>query len=189
MMNNVASVKLSAEQAMQKAIEALEINLAKLRTGRAHPSLVEQLRVMQYDNKEVPLNHVASVTVADARTLLITPWDKTMLSAIEKAIIKSDLGLNPVTAGNVMRVPLAPLTAERRGEMNKLVKKEAEAACVSIRNHRRDANSQFKEALKKKLITEDEERRGQETIQKLTDEAIAEVAKIVNQKEKELMQV
>ncbi len=136
-MNTTESIKLSAEQGMQKAIEALELSLSKLRTGRAHPSLLEQLRISQYD-KEVPLNHVASITVADARTLVVTPWDKTLISAIEKAIIKSDLGLNPVTAGNIIRVPLPPLTEERRREMNKIVKKEAEDARVSIRNHRRD---------------------------------------------------
>jgi ribosome recycling factor len=174
---NIESVKLTAEQSMQKAIEALEMNLSKLRTGRAHPSLLEQLRVSQYD-KEVPLNHVASITVADARTLLITPWNKAEIPAIEKAIRNSSLGLNPVTAGNVIRVPLAAL-----------VKKEAEDARVSIRNHRRDANNHFKELLKKKLITEDEERRAQEMIQKITDHAIAEVEKVASIKEKELMQV
>ena len=185
---SIAAVKLAAEQAMQKGLEALEISLAKLRTGRAHPSLLEQLPVVQYD-KEVPLNHVASINVADARTLLVTPWNKADIPAIEKAIRKSDLGLNPVTAGNVIRVPLAALTEERRREMNKLVKKEAEAACISIRNHRRDANNQCKDLLKKKLITEDEERRAQEAIQKITDHAITEVDKVAKSKEKELMQV
>lgn len=185
---SIDSIKLAAEQGMQKAIEALEFNLAKLRTGRAHPSLLEQLRVPQYD-KEVPLNHVASITVADARTLVVTPWDKSLMAAIEKAIRKSDLGLNPVTAGNVMRVPLAALTEDRRREMSKLVKKEAEAACVSIRNHRRDANNQFKDLIKKKIITEDEERRAQDMIQKVTDRAITEVEKVADLKEKELMQV
>jgi ribosome recycling factor len=187
-MNTLESVKLTAEQGMQKAIEALESSLSKLRTGRAHPSLLEQLRVVQYD-KEVPLNHLASITVADARTLVVTPWDKTLIPAIEKAIITSNLGLNPVTAGNVMRVPLAALTEEGRREMNKLVKKEAEDARVSIRNHRRDANNQSKDLIKKKLITEDEERRVQETIQKITDRAISTIEKIVNSKEKELMQI
>ncbi|MES2998827.1 MAG: ribosome recycling factor [Pseudomonadota bacterium] len=187
-MNTTESIKLSAEQGMQKAIEALELSLSKLRTGRAHPSLLEQLRISQYD-KEVPLNHVASITVADARTLVVTPWDKTLISAIEKAIIKSDLGLNPVTAGNIIRVPLPPLTEERRREMNKIVKKEAEDARVSIRNHRRDANNQFKELIKKKLMTEDEERRSQEMIQRITDHAITEIEKVANSKEKELMQV
>ncbi len=187
-MSTIDAIKLMTEQGMQKAIEALESSLAKLRTGRAHPSLLEQLRVAQYD-KEVPLNHVASITVADARTLSITPWSKADIPAIEKAIRNSDLGLNPVTAGNVIRVPLAALTEERRREMNKIVKKEAEDARVSIRNHRRDANNQLKELTKKKLITEDEERRTQDAIQKMTDHAIANVEKVANMKEKELMQV
>lgn len=185
---HIDSIKLAAEQGMQKAIEALEINLAKLRTGRAHPSLLEQLRVPQYD-KEVPLNHVASITVADARTLMVTPWDKSLIAVIEKAIRKSDLGLNPVTAGNVMRVPLAALTEDRRREMSKLVKKEAEAACVSVRNYRRDANNQFKDLIKKKIITDDEEHRAQDTIQKITDRAIIEIEKMAAIKEKELMQI
>jgi ribosome recycling factor len=185
---SIESIKLTSEQGMQRALEALEVSLSKLRTGRAHPSLLEQIRVSQYA-KEVPLNHVASIATADARTLLVTPWDKTLIPAIEKAIIGADLGLNPVTSGNVLRVPLAPLTEERRREMNKLVKKEAEDARVSIRNQRRDANSQFKELIKKKLITEDEERRAQEMIQKITDHAIDNVEKIANAKEKELMQI
>jgi ribosome recycling factor len=185
---SIESIKLAAEQSMQKAIEALENNLAKLRTGRAHPNLLEQLRVLQY-GKEVALNQVSSITVTDARTLLVTPWDKSLIPSIEKVIITAGLGLNPVTAGNVIRVPLAPLTEERRKEMNKLVKKEAEDARVSIRNHRRDANNRCKELLKKKLITEDEERRAQETIQKITDHAIIDVEKIANHKEKELLQV
>jgi len=187
-MSTTAAIKLTTEQGMKKTIEALELSLAKLRTGRAHPSLVEHLRVSQYD-KEVPLNHVASITIADARTLVVTPWDKTLISAIEKAIINSDLGLNPVTAGNVMRIPLAALTEDRRREMSKLVKKAAEEARISIRNHRRDANSQCKELIKKKLITEDEEHRAQEMMQKITDHAIAEVEKIASSKEKELMQI
>ncbi|MES2141451.1 MAG: ribosome recycling factor [Pseudomonadota bacterium] len=187
-MSTIGSIKLTAEQGMQKAIESLELSLSKLRTGRAHPSLLEQLRVSQYD-KEVPLNHVASITVADARTLSITPWNKAEIPAIEKAIRNSGLGLNPVTAGNIIRVPLAALTEERRREMNKLVKKEAEDARVSIRNYRRDANNQFKELTKKKLTTEDEERRAQDAIQKMTDHAIANVEKVANMKEKELMQV
>ena len=134
----IGTIKLTTDQGMQKALVALKTNLAKLRTGRAHPSLLEQLRVPQY-GKEVALNHVASITVADARTLLVTPWDKTSIPVIEKAIIQSNLGLNPVTAGNVIRVPLAMLTEERRRDMSKLVKQEAEDARVSIRNYRQDA--------------------------------------------------
>lgn len=184
----IGKIKLATDQGMQKALEALKVNLAKLRTGRAHPSLLEQLRVTQYD-KEVPLNHVASITIADARTLLVTPWEKASIPTIEKAIIQSNLGLNPVTAGNVIRVPLAALTEERRRDMSKLVKQEAEDARVSIRNYRQDANHQFKELIKKKLITEDEERRAKEMIQKMTDGAISEVEKIAKSKEEELMQI
>ena len=184
----IGTIKLTTDQGMQKALVALKTNLAKLRTGRAHPSLLEQLRVPQY-GKEVALNHVASITVADARTLLVTPWDKTSIPVIEKAIIQSNLGLNPVTAGNVIRVPLAMLTEERRRDMSKLVKQEAEDARVSIRNYRQDANHKCKELVKKKLMTEDEERRAKEIIQKMTDQAISEVEKIAKTKEEELMQV
>lgn len=185
----IGPIKLTTEQGMQKALEALKINLAKLRTGRAHPSLLEQLRITQYGGKEVPLNHVASITVADARTLLVTPWEKSSIPTIEKAIIQSNLGLNPLTAGNVIRVPLAMLTEERRRDMSKLVKQEAEDARVSIRNYRQDANQQLKELIKKKLITEDEERRAKDMIQKMTDQNIAEVEKIAKTKEEELMQI
>ncbi len=187
-MGTIQSIKSTAEQGMQKVLESLAFSLVKLRTGRAHPSLIEQLRVSQYD-KEVPLNQVASITVSDARTLVVTPWDKTLVSAIEKAIINADLGLNPVTAGNAMRIPLAALTEESRWKMIKLVQKEAEHACVSIRTYRRDANNQYKELLKKKLITEDEEHRAQEMIQKITDHAIANVEKVASNKEKELTQI
>lgn len=185
----IGPIKLTTEQGMQKALEALKINLGKLRTGRAHPSLLEQLRVPQYGAKEVPLNHVASVTVADARTLLVTPWDKSSIPTIEKAIIQSNLGLNPVTAGNVIRVPLPMLTEERRRDMSKLVKQEAEDARVSIRNYRQDANHQLKELVKKKLITEDEERRARDQIQKMTDQNSVEIEKIAKTKEEELMQI
>ncbi|EDP45992.1 ribosome recycling factor [Rickettsiella grylli] len=185
----IGSIKLTTEQGMQKALEALKANLAKLRTGRAHPSLLEQLRVPQYGGKEVPLNHVASITVADARTLLVTPWEKSLIPLIEKTILQSHLGLNPLTAGNVIRVPLALLTEERRRDMSKLVKKEAEDARVSIRNYRQDANHQLKNLVKKKLITEDEERRAKEMIQKMTDRSIVEVEKIAKVKEEELMHI
>jgi ribosome recycling factor len=185
----IASIKLITEQGMKKALEALKANLAKLRTGRAHPSLLDPLRIRQIDGKEVPLNHVASVTVADARTLLVTPWEKASIPIIEKAIIQSNLGLNPLTAGNVIRVPLAMLTEERRRDMSKLVKQEAEDARVSVRNYRQDANQQLKELIKKKLITEDEERRAKEMIQKITDQNISEVEKLAKTKEEELMQI
>lgn len=185
----IGTIKLTTEQGMQKALEALKANLAKLRTGRAHPSLLEQLRVPQYGGKEVPLNHVASITVADARTLLVTPWEKSLIPLIEKTILQSHLGLNPLTAGNVIRVPLALLTEERRRDMSKLVKQEAEDARVSIRNYRQDANHQLKNLVKKKLITEDEERRAKEMIQKMTDRNIVEVEKIAKVKEEELMHI
>lgn len=185
----IGPIKLTTEQGMKKALDALKVNLAKLRTGRAHPSLLDQLRVPQYGGKEVPLNYMASITVADARTLLVTPWEKSSIPTIEKAIIQSNLGLNPLTAGNVIRVPLAMLTEERRRDMSKLVKQEAEDARVSIRNYRQDANHQLKELVKKKLITEDEERRAKDMIQKMTDHNIAEVEKIAKTKEEELMQI
>lgn len=184
----IEPIKATAESRMKKSIEALQTELAKLRTGRAHPSLLDQIRVPYYGN-DVPLSQVASITVGDARTLVVTPWEKTVTQAIEKAIMISDLGLNPASSGNVIRVPLPPLTEERRKDMTKLVKNQAEEARVSVRNARRDANNQFKDLLKKKEIGEDEEHRAQDLIQKLTDKYIAEVEKIVQVKEKELMEV
>lgn len=182
------ALKEAAESRMKKAIDALQNELSKLRTGRAHPSLLEHIRVNYYGN-EVPLSQVASVTSSDARTLLVTPWEKPLLPIIEKAIMTADLGLNPASSGNNIRVPLPPLTEERRKDLAKLVKNEAENARVSIRNARRDANNQLKEALKKKEISEDDERRVQDTIQKLTDKYVAEVDRVASGKEKELMEV
>jgi len=184
----VDSIKNSAESRMKKCIEVLQNELAKLRTGRAHPSLLDHVRVKYYDN-EVPLNQVANVTVSDARNLMITPWEKNMVQAIEKAIMTADLGLNPATSGSNIRVPMPPLTEERRKEMAKLVKNEAENARVAIRNLRRDANNQFKDILKKKEISEDDERRAQDAVQKLTDKYIADVDRLAAQKEKELMEI
>lgn len=182
------SIKTAAESKMKKAIEALQNELAKLRTGRAHPSLLDHVRVKYYDN-EVPLNQVSNITVSDARSLTITPWEKSLVPAIEKAIMTADLGLNPATTGNVIRVPMPPLTEERRKEMAKLVRNEAENSRVSIRNLRRDANNTLKELLKKKEMSEDDERRAQDAIQKLTDKYIADVDKLAAAKEKELMEV
>lgn len=182
------TIKDTGESRMKKAIEAFQNELTKLRTGRASASLLDHLRVANYGN-EVPINQVATISVSDARTLLITPWEKTMVQAIEKAIMTSDLGLNPVTAGTAIRVPLPPLNEERRKELAKLVKGEAENARVSIRNARRDANNQLKELLKKKEISEDDERRSQDSIQKVTDKYIAEVDQIAAHKEKELMEI
>lgn len=182
------TIQQDAENRMKKSVETLSHNLAKLRTGRAHPSILESILVVFYGNP-TPLNQVANVTIEDARTLTVTPWDKSMVQAIDKAIRSSDLGLNPATAGTVIRVPLPPLTEERRRELVKHVKSDAEDARVAVRNIRRDANNQVKDLLKSKKITEDEERRNEDTIQKLTDRCIAEIDKLVAIKEAELMQV
>ncbi len=177
-----------AENRMKKSVETLSHQLAKLRTGRAHPSLLEGILVLYYGNP-TPLNQVANITVEDARTLTVTPWEKTMAQAIDKAIRTSDLGLNPATAGTVIRVPLPPLTEERRRDLVKHVKHEAEEARVAVRNIRRDANQEVKQLLKAKSITEDEERRSEEVIQKLTDRFINEIEKLAAAKETELMHV
>jgi ribosome recycling factor len=181
-------IKQAAQQRMSKTIESLKADLAKLRTGRAHPSLLEHIQVSYYGN-DSPLSQVATVSVQDARTLAITPWEKSMVEPIEKAILNSDLGLNPTTAGQTIRVPLPPLTEERRKEMTKLVRAEGENAKVAIRNIRRDANADVKDLLKEKSITEDEERRAQDDIQKITDKFIAQVDDALSAKEKELMEV
>lgn len=177
-----------AKVRMGKSVEALKHEMAKIRTGRAHPSLLDHITV-EYYGSEVPLNQVANVTVEDARTLVVTPWEKQMVPVIEKAIMASDLGLNPATAGTVMRIPLPPLTEERRKDMIRIVRQEAEGARVAIRNIRRDANNDFKQLLKEKEISEDEERRAQEVIQKLTDQFIEQVEQVLQEKEKELMEI
>lgn len=179
--------KRTAER-MQKSIESLKHEFAKIRTGRAHPSLLEHIRVSYYGN-EVPLTQVANVAVEDARSLAVTPWERNMVQAVEKAIMASDLGLNPSTAGTVIRVPLPPLTEERRRDLIKVVRHEAENGRVAIRNIRRDANNELKAALKEKLISEDEDRRSQEQIQKTTDQFIKEVDKLLEQKEADLLAV
>ncbi len=177
-----------SETRMQKSIETLKFSMSKLRTGRAHPSLLEHIRVDYYGTPTL-LNQVANVTVGDARTLVITAWEKRMVPVIEKAIMTADLGLNPATAGEVIRVPLPALTEERRKDLTKIVRTEAETARVSIRNVRRDANNALKELLKKKEMTEDEERRLTDAVQKLTDKFSAEVDQLVTAKEKDLMAV
>lgn len=177
-----------AKERMGKSVESLKGDLTKIRTGRAHPSLLEHIQVPYYGTP-TPLKQVANVAVEDARTLTVTPWEKDLIGAIEKAILESDLGLNPNTAGTVMRIPLPPLTEERRRDMTKLVRAEGERAKVAIRNIRRDANSDFKDLVKEKEISEDDERRAQEGIQKLTDQFIADVDKVVGEKEKELMEI
>lgn len=180
--------KETAKTRMQKGLQAFKSELMKIRTGRAHPSLLDHIKVSYYGS-DMPLSQVASVAVADPRTLAITPWDKSMVQPIEKAIIQSDLGLNPATAGTVIRVPLPPLTEERRRELTKIVHQAAESARIEIRNIRRDANSEMKELLKEKMIGEDEEHHAEVEIQKLTDQHIAEVDKSAEMKEKELMEV
>lgn len=177
-----------ANQRMDKTMETMRHDLAKIRTGRAHPSLLEHIHVSYYGT-EVPLNQAANINVQDARTLSITPWDKSMVQEIEKAILNSDLGLNPVTAGEVIRVPLPQLTEDRRKELIKVVRSEAEKARVAIRNIRRDANTHFKNAVKQKEITEDEEHHAEEQIQKITDKHIADIDKMLEDKEAELMEV
>lgn len=181
-------VKKDVEAKMKKSLDALQSEFTKLRTGRAHPSLLDHVRVSYYGN-ETPLNQVAAIAVADARTLMITPWEKNMTAAIEKAILTAELGLNPISAGTVIRVPMPPLSEERRKDMIKVARAEAENGRVSIRNVRRDANNALKEQIKKKLITEDDERRAQDEIQKITDKFIKEVDKLLANKEADLMEV
>ena len=181
-------LRKDAVQRMQKCVAAFQADLKKLRTGRAHPSLVEHMKV-DYYGTDTPLNQLANISIEDARTLTITPWDKAAVQAIEKAIFKSDLGLTPMTAGTVIRVPLPPLTEERRRDMVKLLKSEAENARVAIRGVRRDVLADVKEALKEKMITQDDDKRAQDDIQKLTDKYVAEVEQTLAAKEKEVMQV
>lgn len=176
------------EQRMNKSVDALKHELGAIRTGRAHTSLLEHIKVSYYGS-EVPLNQVANITVQDARTLGISAWDKKAVPSIEKAILNSDLGLNPITAGEVIRVPLPPLNEERRKELIKVVRAEGEKARVAIRNIRRDAIHAFKEMIKDKTIAQDEERRSEDKIQKMTDAHIASVDRILEAKEKEIMEV
>lgn len=184
----INEIKQEAEQRMQKSLESLSQALSKVRTGRAHPSILAGIKV-DYYGQATPLNQVASVTVSDPRTLTVTAFDKTMVQAIDKAIQTSDLGLNPATAGQVIRVPLPPLTEERRIALVKQVKSEGENTKVSIRNIRRDANNDVKDLLKSKEISEDDDRRSQEEIQKITDNYIKKVDEVLSDKEKDLMQV
>ncbi len=183
----IEDLKKDAEIRMGKSIESLKGDLTKLRTGRAHPSLLEHITV-EYYGSEVPLSQVANIGLADSRTLTVTPWEKPMVQAIEKAIMSSNMGLNPVTAGEVIRVPLPPLTEERRKDMIRVVRSEGEAAKVAIRNIRRDVLGDIKTLLKEKEITEDDERRAQDEIQKITDKYTAMVDKLLEEKEKDLME-
>ncbi len=184
----IDDIHQDASKRMQKSLQSLNKELTKIRTGRAHPGLLDQIVVSYYGN-EVPLVQAANVAVEDSRTLTVTPWEKSMVAAIEKAILTSDLGLNPVTSGSVIRVPLPPLTEERRRDLIKVVRHEAELIRIALRNIRRDANAELKEAMKEKLISEDDERRGEEKIQKLTDRNIKEVDKGLDVKEADLLAV
>jgi ribosome recycling factor len=184
----IADVKKSAEQKMQKSLEALKLDLGKVRTGRAHTGLLDHINV-DYYGTPTPLKQVASLSLPDARTIAVAPYEKKMASAIEKAIREADLGLNPATVGEVVRVPMPALTEERRKELIKVVKHEAENAKVAVRNVRRDANTHLKDLLKDKKVAEDEERRAQDDVQKLTDRYIAEIEKILHAKEAELMAI
>lgn len=184
----VEDILSDAKVRMGKSIEALKSNLAKVRTGRAHPSLLEQVMVPYYGS-DTPIAQVASINVLDARTLSVSPWEKNQLAVVEKAIIQANLGLNPANNGETIRIPLPPLTEERRRDMAKVVRVEAEAAKVAIRNIRRDINNDFKQLEKEKEITEDDVRRAEDRAQKLTDQFVAEVDKCVEEKEKDLMEI
>ncbi|MCB1788631.1 MAG: ribosome recycling factor [Chromatiaceae bacterium] len=184
----IDDIKKDAAGRMAKSVESLSDNLAKVRTGRAHPSLLDHLTVPYYGS-EVPMKQVANVGVEDARTLTVQPYEQQMVSVVEKAIRESDLGLNPNSAGTLIRVPMPQLTEERRRDMTKIVRHEAEQARVAVRNIRRDANNDLKALVKDKLISEDDERRGQEIIQKLTDQHVKEIDELLEKKEKDLMSV
>lgn len=183
MINDI--IKDSKER-MGKTVDVLRAELKKLRTGRAHPSILEHVTV-DYYGSDVPISQVANVVVEDARTLSVKPWEKPMVGAVEKAILTSDLGLNPATSGEVIRIPMPPLTEERRRDLVKVVKQEAENSKIAVRNIRRDANNDFRDLQKDKEITEDEERRAQDDIQKLTDSVIGEIDAVAAEKETDLM--
>ena len=183
----IEDIKKDAAQRMTKSVVALQEDFKKLRTGRAHTGLLEHVSVAYYGS-EVPLSQTATVSVEDARTLTVTPWDKQMVKAVEKAILTSDLGLNPVTAGTVIRVPLPPMTEERRKELVKIVRHETETGRIAVRNIRRDALGDVKDLLKEKLLTKDEDHRAHDEIQKLTDGAIAKMDQSLKEKETEIME-
>jgi len=184
----IEEVIKDTERRMGKSIESLNTELTKLRTGRAHPSLLDHVTV-DYYGTEVPIGQAATVSVLDARTLSVQAWEKSMVGALEKAILNSDLGLNPATSGEIMRIPLPPLTEERRKEMTKLVRNEAEQARVAIRNIRRDANHTFKELVKEKEISEDDERRAETRVQRITDKFVDRIDATLAEKEKEVMEI
>jgi ribosome recycling factor len=185
---SVSEVKQNADLKMKKSIESLQHDLAKVRTGRAHPSLLDQINV-DYYGSPTPLSQVANLTLIDARTIGVQPWEKNMFNPVEKAIRESDLGLNPASMGDIIRVPMPALTEERRRELVKVVKQEAEGAKIAVRNIRRDANEQLKKLLKDKEATEDDERRAQDDVQKMTDKFVAEIDKMITEKEAEILKV
>jgi len=187
-MNTLADVKKTAEQKMHKSLEALKADLGKVRTGRAHPGLLDHVSV-DYYGTQTPIPKVANVSLLDARTLGVTPWEKKMIGAIEKAIRESDLGLNPASQGDMVRVPMPALTEERRRDLVKVIKHDGENAKVAVRNQRRDANQALKELLRSKAVSEDEERRAQDEVQKLTDKHIADIDKMIAAKEAELIAI
>ena len=181
-------IKSTVEKKMLKSLDSFKLSLSKIRTGRAHAGFLEHLQIDYYGNS-TPITQVASLSLADARTITVTPWEKPMIAVIEKAIRDSDLGLNPATQGNVIRVPMPALTEERRRDLTKVARVEAEDAKIAIRNLRRDANEQLKRLSKDKEISEDDERRAQDDVQKTTDKFVAEIDKLVQEKEKEIMTV
>ncbi len=184
----INEIKQDSEKRMKKTIDSLHTDLTKIRTGRANVGLLDHVQV-DYYGTITPLTQVANISASDSRTILVTPWEKSMVAAVEKAILNSDLGLNPATAGTAIRVPMPPLTEERRKELIKVVRSEGEQGKVSIRNIRRDANNQLKDLVKDKAISEDDERRAVEVIQKLTDKYILEVDALLTEKEKDLMEI
>ena len=184
----IADVKSNAQQKMNKSIDTLKADLAKVRTGRAHPGILDHVQVDYYGTPTL-ISQVANITLLDARTIAVQPWEKKMMAAVERAIRDSDLGLNPSSQGEIIRVPTPPLTEERRKEMVKLVKGEGEDAKIAVRNIRRDANEGLKKLLKDKACSEDDERRAQEDVQKLTDKFVADIDKLLADKEKEVLTV
>jgi len=181
-------IKKDAGERMAKSVASLKQEMTKIRTGRAHTSLLDHINV-EYYGSQTPLNQVSNVGVEDSRTLVVTPWEKNMVAVIEKAIINSDLGLNPISAGTVIRVPLPPLTEERRKDMIRVVRNEAEGGRIAVRNVRRDAISDIKDLLKEKMIGEDDEHRGEDEIQAITDKHVAEIDNILAEKESDLMEI
>ena len=187
-MSDIAGIQKNAQKGMESSLEALKNNLTRVRTGRAHTGILDHIMV-DYYGSPMPLNQVANVTLIDSRTIGIQVWEKNMITVVEKAILESDLGLNPASQGDLLRIPMPLLTEERRRDLTKIVRSEGESAKVAVRNHRRDANDAVKKLLKDKLISEDDERRSQDVVQKMTDDFIAKIDKLVETKEAEVMEV